>query len=155
MKKLAVTLLLFAFIAGPSFAMKIITNKQMDRTVPSRCMRPGYEAGIGSNGSSVYYTPGETYKYGGIKGYQAVRFNQYYKPVLSKDIRYELIGTRWHYPDYTVQTPGTLTVKNNGDANKLNLRNSKYMREAADYFVVDTINNPNMAVEAKHEGYYQ
>ena len=153
MKKLAVTLLLLAFIAGPSFAMKVITNKDTDRTVPSRCMRPGFEA-VSDASSSVYYTPGTSTQYGGIKGYQAVRFDQYYRPVLKRDFRNELIGTRWHYPNYTVETPSKVTVKTNSGAVK-SITPSKYMREAADYYVVDTINNPNMAVEAKHEGYYQ
>jgi hypothetical protein len=153
MKKLAVTLLLLAFIAGPSFAMKIITNKDTDRTVPSRCMRPGYDV-VSDTASSVYYTPGTTTQYGGIRGYQAVRFDQYYKPVLKRDFRNELIGTRWHYPNYTVETPGKVTVKGNNASAKAVIP-SKYMREAADYFVVDTIHNPNTAVEAKHEGYYQ
>ncbi len=153
MKKLIVTILLFSFISVvPSYGMKVITNKPLDRTVPSRSSGPS--ADYSSTDSTIYeYNPGSSVGYGGIRGYQAVRFYQYYKPGLSRDIRPELLGTIWHYPDYLAENPGSVNVKqNNHDHSKANLR--RYMREAADYYVVDTINHPDSAVESKHEDYY-
>lgn len=154
MKKLIVTILLFSFISViPSYGMKVITNKPLDRTVPSRSS--GTFNDYNSTDTTTYEaTLGSSSSYGGIKGYQAVRFYQYYKPGLSRDLRPELLGTRWDYPAYTIENPGSVTVKKaNHDHSKPNLK--RYMREAADYYVVDTINHPDSAVESKHEDYFQ
>ena len=157
MKKFIVTLLLISFISTvPSYGMKLITNKTTDRTVPSRCSGPGSESYLDDGVTKTYYTPGQKTTYGGpYTGYQAVTYEKYYKPILSKNIRTELIGTTWYYPDYTVQTPGTYTVEKTGAIKTKDLLSRRYMREAADYYVVDTINNPNHAVEAKHEEYIE
>ena len=154
MKKFIVTLLLISFISViPSYGMKIITNKPLDRTVPSRCMRPGTDISAETGITNTYYTPGQTTKYGGYNGYQAAIYDKYYKPILGKNIRTELVGTKWYYPDYTETTPAKYTVQKTTNSYDANLLSRRYMREAADYFIVDTVTHPEKAVAAKYEEY--
>ena len=86
-------------------------------------------------------------------GYQAAIYERYYKPILSKNIRTELIGTTWYYPDYTVTTPDKYTVQTTAKSFDADLLSRRYMREAADYFIVDTVAHPEKAVAAKYEEY--
>ena len=146
MKKLVLTVLLLSFAIAPCFAMKVITNKELDRTVPSRTSGFGYNSEVNNYQDTTYrYLPGrDGYRYGW--GYQGVTYEKYYKPIIGRDIRTELIGTNWNYP---LATNGQLerVSKNNSNLNNLGL-NKKYIREAADYFIVDTINHPQSAVPA-------
>lgn len=150
MKKLVLTVILLAFVSAiPSFAMKVITNKELDRTVPSRSSRPGTEMQLGSYQETTYTIPKNRAGYRDGWGYQGVTYEKYYKPLISRDIRFELVGTHWDYPKATNYQLEKVT-KTYNTAYK-NLYGKRYMREAADYYVVDTINHPNNAVQAGYD----
>ena len=150
MKKLVLTVLLLSFISVvPSFGMKLITNTPMDRTVPSRCSGQGSEYTVESTyvQTPSQTTPGYSTGYRDGWGYQGVTYERYYKPLLGVGIRPELVGTTWNYPsykEYPAQTTQAVTkTYNNVFKNSFDKR---YIREAADYYVVDTITHPNNAI---------
>ncbi len=139
MKKVIIAALLLSFIsAAPVFAMRVITNTDLDRTVPSRSFKPGAEI------TEETTTYGNKYKPTNL--YQGIAYEKYYKPVLSNGIRRDLIGTTWDFPEYGTATPQQVVKKTY--YNKLGKR---YMREAADYYVVDTIRHPNNAIMAGYD----
>ncbi|MCD7780438.1 MAG: hypothetical protein LUH05_07185 [Candidatus Gastranaerophilales bacterium] len=141
MKKTFLILAIFSFVSVmPSFALKLITNDNGDRTVPSRCSGYDgqeyiYEQDYNSN-SAVYK------KY---DGYQGDKFEAVYKPILSQHIRRELVGTTWYYPVNSPQQQSTDINSNitNQESDKLS---KSYIREAADYYYVDTIENPQKPI---------
>ncbi|MBQ9246116.1 hypothetical protein IJ182_07610 [bacterium] len=150
MKKIILAILLFSFISTvPSFGMKIITNTDLDRKVPSRCMGPGTDTYVDTYVETTYNTPTNQkgYRYGW--GYQGLTYEKYYKPVLGQGIRPELIGTTWDYPSERNYNPQK-TVKKYTDVYNTQLA-KRYMREAADYYVVDTISHPDNAVQAGYD----
>lgn len=141
MKKTFLILAIFSFVSVmPSFGLKLITNDNGDRTVPSRCSGPDSQEYIYEqdyNSSSAVYK-----KY---DGFQGVKFESVYKPVLSRHIRKELIGTTWYYPAYSPPAQNTDISQN--IENKVSDKLSKsYSREAADYYYVDTIEDPKKPI---------
>ena len=150
MKKVCLTLALFIFITSvPSFAMKVILNDNNDRRVPSRCSGPVEEYSVEEyTDNTVKYQPMSDYN----SNYVMDRYMTYYKPLLSQDMREELIGTTWYYPKYVSRydaqkvytQPASKTSKKVQD--KLSKR---YLREAADYYTQDTLgSNPDKAYPA-------
>ena len=159
MKKFCLLFIIFSLISAiPAFAMKKILNDNNDRRVPSRCSGPVEE-----------YTEEETYVYNTNyqnnqmppynASYQMERYIHYYKPLLSQDMRTELIGTTWYYPKYVTRYTGNsvnsqpASYKTSTKTKKTPKKLSKrYLREAADYYTQDTLSsNPDKAYPAGFE----
>jgi len=148
----------FTFLSVvPSFAIKIIVNNETDRTVPSRCSGGDVEEYIEQDYEVSSPSVNVERKFvNNMADKQRERFNLVYKPILEQDFRRELIGTTWHYPDetqnYSQPEPVQEQVYNAhyNDA-AMQVYNKKYIREAADYYVVDTINRPDEAVPVGYE----
>jgi hypothetical protein len=134
MKKVFLILILFIFVASPSFALRMIVNTVEDRTVPSRCTTP--DNYIEEDNS---YVEIENKK----NSYNASRFDARHKDYLGENIRRELIGTTWDY-----STPQK--VETMPKVPKINVKNTpkRFLREAADYYTVDTLKTPKRAVPA-------
>ncbi len=158
MKKFCLLLLMFSLISVPAFAMKKILNDNSDRRVPSRCSGPVEE--YTEEETSVYdtnYQPNQMPSYN--SSYQMERYINYYKPLLSQDMRTELIGTTWYYPKYVTRYTNNsinsqpATAKTSKKAKKAKKELSKrYLREAADYYTQDTLGpNPDKAYPAGFE----
>jgi|GEM_PF-4505054 len=173
MKKVLLTLIIFSCVCtAPGFAMKIIINKENDRIVPSRLMRDydGSKAAkklddaaevkeVPVNStiveSSIYTIPG----FKGYKGWRAEEFEKYYRGLLGKNIRKELAGRIWDYPegeDYTViktnytqqtdyKTEDAVYTKKIRPKRILGTE-KKYDREAADYYYINTLKDPNVII---------
>lgn len=138
MKKTLLTFIIFSCISVPSFAMKLITNTEADRMVPSREMGNFYvSVPVDKNIKNGVYV---------IPGYKAETYATIYKPGLEKDIRKELVGKTWNYPDYVTlkaQYEQSLMQENadNTKAGRLKRTIKRHCREAADYYYRDTNNN--------------
>lgn len=144
MKKLCLVLLLFSYISVmPSFAAKLIVNDTEDRRVPSRSSGP--EAFV------QYYEVGDDYvenvQNGSnpSRGYQLERYKTQNLPLLKEDIRLELVGTTWEYPEEVQETTYT-EVNTQNTASDEYAYDRRFHREAADYYTMDTIKNPNMLI---------
>lgn len=144
MRKVCLILGLFAFLSAmqiPAYAIKMITNNELDRTVPSRCSGPDEEfiqddyAQVQNNIVPVSNK---------VIRVQKENFERYYKPILGEDFRIELLGIRWNYPTYEEQP--VQNIENNQQVEDINYENNdqrRYIREAADYYIIDTLKNPN------------
>ena len=106
--------------------------------------------------SSIYTIPG----FKGYKGWRAEEFEKYYRGLLGKNIRKELAGKIWEYPEgedytviktnYTQQTAYNYETDASANAKKSSPRvlgvDKKYDREAADYYYVNTLKNPDVII---------
>ncbi len=156
MKKIFSMLVLLLFASAPVYAMKIIVNSTSDRTVPSR-----------SSGKEYYNYNDINYGDGYITTTTRTEINrnrQFIQPnlddlkLLKSNIRGELIGTTWYYPNLeaaqttttnttTINQPPTVitTTVNNPPFSKI------YTREAADYYTKDTILSPDKLIPVGYE----
>lgn len=161
MKKVCLILVLFSFISVmPCFALKLIVNETTDRTVPSRCSGSinSYEEEpeIQQQSGNIQASSSQHIK-DVIPGYQGAKYELVFKPRLGADIRPELVGTTWGYPDYkniieqNIQERTTEDNKNLSNNHEQELITKRYLREAADYYVIDTINRPNEIVPVGFE----
>ncbi len=154
MKKFCLLLVLFTFLTSvPSFGMKLIVNDDNNRRVPSRCSGPVEEYSADDNNQYEYNV---NYNYQPVNNYNSAywsdRYEFYYKPLLSRDMRTELVGTTWYYPKYVARynpsTPATYsetTVVKKPDTvvKDQDQLNKRFIREAADYYTRDTLSeNP-------------
>ncbi len=145
MRKVCLILGLFAFLSAisvPAYAIKMITNNELDRTVPSRCSGPGEEV-IQDDYAQVQNNNIVPVSNKVIR-VQKENFERYYKPILGEDFRIELLGIRWNYPTYEEQP--VQNIENNQQVEDINYENNdqrRYIREAADYYIIDTLKNPN------------
>ena len=134
MKKTLLTFIIFSCISVPSFAMKVITNTEADRMVPSREMGSVYvPAPVDKNIKNGVYV---------IPGYKAETYATIYKPGLEKDIRKELVGKTWDYPDYVaIKAQYEKSLLQDSKSSRLKKTIKRHCREAADYYYRDTLNN--------------
>ena len=135
MKKLCLVLVFMLFIGNlPSFAMKIIVNNDNDRIVYSRSSFPGDEADSSYNNNDDGNVP-VNYKKNNLTNEQL----QY----LTNEIRDELIGTYWNFNENNAQNVNN--SDNSADFNST-AYNKRGSREAADYYMVDSIKAPDTPV---------
>lgn len=136
MKKVLLVLVLFAFISVmPSFSMKVILNDQSDRLVPSRC-----SGMLGYDDSDLNYDESQN----NVKN--RIKKKDPYSYTLSKYIRTELVGTKWgYYQEEDIQPAVNVQKSARDEKLKLLKRGS---REAADYYMQDTLNNPDNLVQS-------
>lgn len=123
----------------PSYAMKIIVNDDKDRIVYSRSSFPGeetYTEYTNENENTNTTTP-VTYKRTNLTESQL-----YY---LSNEIRDELIGTYWNYNEEN-NTAEEINNNENNVNTAVYTYNKRGSREAADYYMVDSIKAPNMLI---------
>ena len=158
MKKILLAVILFSFFTAiPSFAMKLIINKDSDRTVPSRSIGSFDDIILDEEPGSDFYDLYKKNVRNGvfvIPGYQAEMYETYFVPRLKRDMRKELIGTNWKYPNY-------IALKAQYEENLKQAQSKKYMlkekdtqnkivkryaREAADYYYRDTLKNPDKII---------
>ncbi len=158
MKKFCLLMAAFTFLSVmPSFAIKIIVNNETDRTVPSRSSDRNVEEYIEQDNEVSSPSVNVNRRVvNSMADKQRERFNLVYKPILEQDFRRELIGTTWHYPDETQNYSQPEPIQEQVSDEQFNdggwqAYNKKYIREAADYYVVDTINRPNEAVPVGYE----
>lgn len=123
MRKVMIVFIMALFVAMPARALKLIVNDSADRTVPSRSSTQTYE----------YVDESLDYNSAGTKNIADLKY-------LSDNIRGELVGTTWFYPEFAQSASG-------GEQTVQYIENSKnYTREAADYYEADTLNHPNKLV---------
>lgn len=123
MRKVMIVFIMCIFASMPAHALKLIVNDSADRTVPSRSSTQTYE-----------YVD-ETLDYSGssTKNFADLKY-------LSDNIRGELVGTTWFYPEFAKSA-------NTVEQSVQYVESSKnYTREAADYYEADTLNHPNKLV---------
>lgn len=147
----------------PSYAMKVILNDNSDRRVPSRCSGSFDDYVVEEpvmDGSMQFNGPQNGPAFGQGGGRMGMfRYITQYKPLLSQDMRPELIGTTWYYPQRTivVNNQGTNSsgqMKGQMKTSKQEQKKSKnmskrYLREAADYYTQNTLGSePNKAYPA-------
>lgn len=143
MKKLCLILLLFSWISVmPSFAAKIIVNDTDDRRVPSRSSGPEAFVQYYEVGDDYVDSYGQAPKHNG--GYQLEKYKNQNLPLLKEDIRLELVGTTWEYHD---EAQDAAYAEANSQASSIDdVYDKRYHREAADYYTMDTIKNPNALI---------
>lgn len=138
MKKLLLFIILANLIAAPSYALKVITNNDSNRIVPSR--------------SSMYdknYNADDSYQYD--SQYDNSSMQQSKKSVedigwLINEVRDDVMGGRWLYPN---PNKNLNNKQNNSDSqykngsNQYNTKDAGYIREAADYYSVDVKKDSN------------
>ncbi len=135
MKKLCLVLVFMLFIGNlPSFAMKIIVNNDNDRIVYSRSSAPSDEVYNDYNSRESGNVP-VNYKKNNLTNEQL----QY----LTNEIRDELIGTYWNFNDNNAQNVNNSDNSTDFNSTAYNKRGS---REAADYYMVDSIKAPDTPV---------
>lgn len=145
MRKVCFILGLLAFLSAmhfPAYAIKLITNNELDRTVPSRCSGPSDEF-VQDDYGQVQNNNANPVSNKVIKK-QKDNFERYYKPILGEDFRIELLGIRWNYPSDEEQP--NQSVENNQYYENVNYENNeqkRYIREAADYYIYDTLRDGN------------
>ena len=156
MKKFCLMLAVFTFVSVmPSFAVKMIVNNDTNRKVPSRSSVSNSEVYVeqGEDAFSPSFEQNRYYSNRAVNQ-QLERFIVFYKPILGQDIRPELIGTTWHYPSeiqhYNQQQQQHEAVSEHFNGDSV-FYNKHYIREAADYYVVDTINRPGEVVPVGYE----
>lgn len=164
MKKYCVLMLFFYFISViPGFAMKVIVNEGTDRKVPSRCSGPSesyYEETDEQQTDSVPDEYMQQTVYEKNNENNTEKYELVYKKLLGENIRSELAGTRWNYPvNNIVQKeeikPQTDEKNINNETNQQEVTVKRYLREAADYYFIDTIGSPNDVIPAGFEVYSQ
>ncbi len=164
MKKYCVLMLFFYFISViPGFAMKVIVNEGTDRKVPSRCSGPSesyYEETDEQQTDSVPDEYMQQTVYEKNNENNTEKYELVYKKLLGENIRSELAGTRWNYPvNNIVQKeeikPQTDEKNINNETNQQEVTVKRYLREAADYYYIDTIESPNDVIPAGFEIYSQ
>ena len=159
MKKSFILMMLFSFISVmPCFALKIIVNESTDRTVPSRSSSPSelYEDYNEQEYTEEIEHNEEQQSNINQSVYNDEKYEQVYRPLLGANIRPELVGTTW---GYAVNNPQTNKEEHIQPANNVNneinqgkeILVKRFLREAADYYVIDTINRPDEAVPAGFE----
>lgn len=135
MKKLCLIMVFMFFVGNlPSFAMKIIVNNDNDRIVYSRSSFPGDEVDADYNNGNDGYVSVNSKK-NNLTDEQL----QY----LTNEIRDELIGTYWNFDDNNAQNVNN--SNNSSDVNSVEY-NKRGSREAADYYMVDSIKAPDTPV---------
>lgn len=164
MKKFCILLILFSFISVmPSFALKVIVNESTDRKVPSRCSGPNetyvedYDQQMSEN-TYDEYSQQEYVEKNNVNNNE--KYELVYKQLLGENIRSELAGTRWNYPvnnytpDENVEEQTTdKNINSNQEGQEVVVK--RYLREAADYYFIDTIGSPNDVIPAGFEVYSQ
>lgn len=157
-------MLFFYFISViPGFAMKVIVNEGTDRKVPSRCSGPSesyYEETDEQQTDSVPDEYMQQTVYEKNNENNTEKYELVYKKLLGENIRSELAGTRWNYPvNNIVQKeeikPQTDEKNINNETNQQEVTVKRYLREAADYYYIDTIESPNDVIPAGFEIYSQ
>ena len=157
MRNFFIFYVLFSFFTViPSFALKIIVNEDTDRTVPSRCSGPSNvieEYTEEQNNDSRESAQEELIEKS--NDYNSEKYELVYKPLLGADIRPELVGTTWGYPlnnfEQNVNSQEQL-LENQAEENiPQEVTVKRFTREAADYYILDTINRPNEIIPAGFE----
>lgn len=123
MRKVMIVFIMCVFASMPAHALKLIVNDSADRTVPSRSSTQTYE-----------YVD-ETLEYSGLSTKNIADLKY-----LSDNIRGELVGTTWFYPEFAKSVGGVEKSVQYVEGSK------NYTREAADYYEADTLNHPNKLV---------
>lgn len=126
MKRLVLAFVLIMFVASiPAHALKLIHNDEKNRIVPSRSGLVYSDSAV-KNADVTYKKPQYDSKF---------RY-------LSQDIRPELIGTTWYYyKNVHYVDNGNKNLVTSG--NKVLNYGKHYIREAADYYYTDTLENTN------------
>lgn len=161
MKKFCILFMLFSFISVmPCFALKIIVNENTDRTVPSRSSSPAdsYEEDYSMEETGdMLYDQQQRPLITRQSEYNNQKYELVYKPLLGANIRPELVGTTWNYPVNNMPPKVDENMRPvNNDVNNANNQEpativKRYLREAADYYVLDTINHPKDIIPAGFE----
>ena len=141
MKRVWFTVLLIYLVSAiPSYAIKYTVNDETDRTVPSRSSSPEDRIEYWSYTTDVDYNQKEqnsdTY-------YLRHDYNKML--LLGENVRPELAGIIWHYPEEEV-TPVDVNAKQEQTEEIVREEPKRYSREAADYYSVDTNVDPNMRI---------
>ncbi len=158
MKKLFIFFVLLSFFSVmPSFALKVIVNEGTDRTVPSRCSGPSnvIEEYTEEPNNDVR-EPDQEELVEKSNDYNSEKYELVYKPLLGANIRPELAGTSWGYPVNNIEKSTNeqeKLVNNESDesAQVKEVTLKRFTREAADYYILDTINRPNEIIPAGFE----
>ena len=151
MKKILTLLIIANLVAAPSFAIKLISNDDTDRVVPSRSSTydDSYETDVyyinkdGNNSKDSFDSMRKQYQ------------DQYRNDVgwLIDKARGEVVGGRWVYPGYNENVDEEITNSNKSsnhpdvtgklpsDVDEINIHRKVYTREAADYYSVDIKNS--------------
>ena len=173
MKNICLILVGLTFLSVlPSYATKIIVNDNKDRIVYSRSSRPPKEIITEQYVVNEYSEPQNTNPYteeeknSYIYTY-SVRNVNYNLAILDlgNDIREELVGTKWYYPEYKVwpvrpeiidqQLQNPDKKPQNFNEKPQNIVETTYIederfkrtsREASDYYIVDIVNAPNTLI---------
>lgn len=159
MKKFFIFFVIMSFLSVmPSFAVKLIFNEGTDRTVPSRCSGHSNEEEYEME-QDTDYSVQSTQDEVGKKAYDynAEKYELVYRQILGADIRPELVGTTWGYPVNNVdkisnskeQSSNTNTEEKKIQEKEVLVK--RFLREAADYYYVDTINTPGKLIPAGFE----
>ncbi len=123
MKKTFGIFIVLLIAASPAYSLKLIVNDTSDRTVPSRSTAWNYD---NYSQQSYSYTTAAPKDLSNLK-------------LLSGNIRGELVGTTWYYP-------GLKPVETKTSSADINPYSKLCTREAADYYALDTIENPEKLV---------
>ncbi len=162
MKKFCILLMLFSFLSiMPSYALKVIVNEATDRKVPSRSSVPEPIEDYSEQQQMDYVSDEDNQQQNADKKseYSDKKYELVYKPLLGGAIRPELVGTTWNYPVNNFVPEEKIQekqVSQNIDSEKNQEKEvilKRYLREAADYYYIDTIGSPNNVVPAGFEIY--
>ncbi len=149
MKNISLLIVCLAFISVmPSYATKIIVNDDNDRIVYSRSSFPQNEV---TYTEEEVTTKAKTSYYKSLK--QTPEFYEHQLKLLGNDFRKELAGTKWYLSsEEVVEAVEQVPVQQLSEY-QLNLeRLKRYSREAADYYMIDMMKDPENLVPS---GYVQ
>ncbi len=143
MKNISLLLVCLTFISVmPSYAMKLIVNDENDRIVYSRSSFPHNEVTYSDEDVT---TKVKTSYYKSLK--QTPEYYEYQLKLLGNDFRKELAGTKWYLANEDVVEAVEPTPVEQLSEYQLNLeRLKRSSREAADYYMVDMMKDPENLV---------
>ena len=144
MKKILLLIIVANLIATPSFALKLITNIETDRTVPSRSSQ--YDSSMTDEEYELYLLEQEREQ---NKAQNEVQRKYKYTDVgwLYDSSRNEVVGGRWLYPgvkndqtnDNLNSSKSKKTKTSKTSKTKFSKKNKGYIREAADYYTIEVV----------------
>lgn len=134
MKKLVLLILFFYFIsAAPCYAVKMIMNDKDNRIV--------YTRSNWNTGEEIPYDENNYRNTKMLNSYRHITVKAYNPEELRKNMKPEMIGTVWEYPEITSNTNDEETIQDNTSVEmneNISIRNS---REAADYYTKEIGND--------------
>ncbi len=144
MKNLCLLLACLTFVSVmPSYAMKIIVNNENDRIVYSRSSFPHDEVSFSDEEVEQVKVKSSYYK----SSSQNPEYYEYQLRLLGNDFRKELAGTKWNLVDDVENVPVASELEPQLTEYQMNLERLKRgSREAADYYMVDMMKDPNNLV---------